>query len=209
MTEQKYNQKEEFVNYITHLFGVFLSIYGTVILVANSKNTAQFVTTTVFGASLFLLFISSSLYHRATSINIKNFFQKIDHAAIYVFIAGTYTPSILFTVESPLSFILLAIIWALAILGITLTCIKLKSKYLSTGLYLLMGWISLMLIGYVWSASHLAVWLLFAGGVLYSIGSLFYLMKPRYMHSIWHLFVLSGAVLHYFAIFELLKTVNI
>lgn len=205
---KEYTLGEKFANTSTHLLGVFLSIYGIVILAANSKNTIQTAATTIFGVTLFLLFLSSVFYHAATNKKLVEFFEKIDHSAIYILIAGTYTPGLLFTLKFPLSVVLLGIIWVLAILGIMFTCVSLKPKYLSTGLYLLMGWISLIFFNNVWAVSHLVVLLLLGGGVLYSIGSLFYLSKYRYTHFIWHLFVLGGAAMHYFAILELLKAIN-
>lgn len=205
---EKYTSGEKFANYFTHLVGVFLSIYGTVILVVNSKNTTQVIATMIYGVALFLLFLSSVFYHTVTNKNAIEFVQKLDHSAIYILIAGTYTPGLLFIIKFPLNFILLGIIWALAIVGIIFTCVTFKSKYLSTGLYLLMGWISLIFFNNAWTTSHLVVWLLLGGGVSYSIGCIFYLKKFLYSHSIWHLFVLAGAMMHYFAILELLKILN-
>lgn len=205
---EKYTSGEKFANSFTHLVGVFLSICGIAALTTNSKNTTQVVATTVYGSALFSLFLSSVLYHAVNNINVIKFFQKIDHSAIYILIAGTYTPGLLFTLKFPLSIVLLGIIWVLAIIGIIFTCVSLKPKYLSTGLYLLMGWISLIFFNNIWTTSHLTVWLLLGGGVFYSIGSVFYLKKFRYSHFIWHLFVIAGAIMHYFAILELLKVLN-
>lgn len=205
---RKYTIGEEFANAFTHLLGALMSIYGIVMLVANSKNTVQAVSTAIFGATLFLLFISSGCYHSVTNEKAKKIFQKIDHSAIYLLIAGTYTPALLLTVKFPLNIFLLTVIWCLAIVGIVFCCIKIKSKSFSAGLYLLMGWLAVFFVYNVWTASHLTVWLLLVGGIFYSLGCAFYLMKIRYMHSVWHLFVITGAVIHYFAIMELLKAVN-
>ena len=123
-------------------------------------------------------------------------------------IAGTYTPILLLVVDFPLSVALLAMTWYLAITGIVYSCLTLKFKYLSTGLYLVMGWLSLFLSYAIWTkASHTALWLLILGGLLYSVGCIFYLIKKKFMHSIWHLFVIAGAVAHYSAIMEILKSV--
>ena len=137
----------------------------------------------------------------------KKVFQKIDHSAIYLLIAGTYTPILLLVVPHPISIILLAMIWYLAITGVVFSCITLKYKHLSVGLYLLMGWVSLFLFWVIWTnSSHLAVYYLLGGGILYSIGCIFYLLKKiPYMHAVWHLFVLGGAICHYLSIMELLK----
>lgn len=209
MTDRrKYTVGEEFANTFTHSLGALMSIYGIVMLAVASKNAMQAASTAIFGASLFLLFQSSACYHAMTNEKAKKVFQKIDHSAIYLLIAGTFTPVLLLTVKFPLSIALLAMIWYLAITGVVFSCITLKSKSLSAGLYLLMGWLSVFLVYNVWTTSHLALWFMIAGGLFYSLGCTFYLMKIKYMHSIWHLFVLGGAVMHYFAIMALLKAVN-
>lgn len=208
MSSIKYSVGEEVANTLTHFLGALISVYGIVMLALNSKNILQVASTAVFGASLFLLFQSSACYHATTNKKAKKICQKIDHSAIYLLIAGTYTPILLLTVKFPLSAILLAIIWVLAITGIVFSCIAIKSKKLSTLIYLLMGWLSVFFIYNVWITSHLAVWLLLGGGLFYSIGCVFYLMKHRYMHSVWHLFVIAGAVMHYFSVLELLRVSN-
>lgn len=209
MGSKQYTAREEFANAFTHLLAALISIYGIVILVANSKNAIQITSTAIFGASLFLLFQSSFFYHATTNEAAKRICQKIDHSAIYMLIAGTYTPALMLTVKSPLSIALVALIWGLAITGIVFSCIKIGSKRLSSTIYLIMGWLSIFFVYNVWIASHLAVWLMLGGGLFYSLGCAFYLMKYRYMHSIWHLFVIAGAATHYFAIMELLKAVNL
>lgn len=205
---RKYTTGEEFANTFTHSLGALMSIYGIVMLAVSSKNAIQASTTAIFGATMFLLFQSSACYHAMTNETAKKVFQRIDHSAIYLLIAGTFTPILLLTVKFPLCVALLAMIWYLAITGVVVSCISVKSKTLSTALYLLMGWLSAFLFYNVWIVSHLSIWLLLGGGLCYSVGCIFYLMKTRYMHSIWHLFVIAGAVLHYFAIMELLKVVN-
>ena len=208
MELRKYSVGEEFANTFTHSLGALMSIYGIVMLAVASKNAVQAASTAIFGATMFMLFQSSACYHAMTNETAKKVFQKIDHSAIYMLIAGTFTPVLLLTVKFPLCIALLAMIWYLAITGIVLSCTTLKSKYLSTGLYLIMGWLSVFLVYNMWMASHISLWLFAAGGVFYSLGCVFYLQKIRYMHSIWHLFVLAGAVMHYFAIIQLLKAVN-
>lgn len=209
MTEtRKYSVGEEFANTFTHSLGALMSIYGIVMLAVNSKDAVQAASTAIFGATLFLLFQSSACYHAMTNETAKKVFQKIDHSAIFMLIAGTFTPVLLLTVKFPLCIALLAMVWYLAITGIVFSCTTLKSKYLSTGLYLLMGWFSVFLVYNLWIVSHLALWLFLAGGLFYSLGCVFYLLRVRYMHSIWHLFVLGGAVMHYLAIMQLLKAVN-
>jgi len=205
---RKFTTEEEIINVLTHLLGALISIYGSIILITASKNVVQAVSTSIFGASLFLMFLSSVCYHAVTNAKIKIGFEKIDHAAIYILIAGTYTPALILTLKFPLSIVMVGLIWGLAFTGVVFTCITLKSELISTLLYLIMGWISLFFIHNIWATSHLSLWLLLGGGIFYSAGCAFYLMKIRYMHSIWHLFVIGGALMHYFAIMELLKALN-
>lgn len=206
MQEKKYTAGEEIANALSHTLGVMFSIYAIVMMAALSKNAAQAASTAIFGATMFILFQASACYHAITSVKAKKVFQKIDHSAIYILIAGTYTPMLILTVPFPYCIAILAMIWYLAIAGVVFSCISLKNKYIATGLYLLMGWMSVFLIYYIWTnGSHQAVYYLLAGGLLYSLGSILYLLKYKYMHSIWHLFVLGGVILHYCSILTLLR----
>lgn len=201
----KYTPGEKFANVFTHFLAALVAIYGIVLFLQNSKNAIQAVSSAIFGLTLVLLFFSSAFYHSVSNEKAIGIFQKIDHSAIYILIAGTYTPALLLTVKFPLSIIMLVIIWGLAITGIIFYCTKFSSKALATGLYLLMGWLGVVFVYNVWMTSHLAVWLMLVGGLFYSAGCAFYLMKIRYMHFVWHLFVIAGAAVQYFAIMELLK----
>ena len=208
-SEVKYTAAEEFLNAFSHSLGAMFSIYAIVMLAVGSHNAIEASSTAIFGATLFILFQSSALYHAMVNETAKKVFQKIDHSAIFMLIAGTYTPILLLVVDFPYSVAILAITWYLAITGIIYSCLTLKFKYLSTGLYLVMGWVSLFLVCAIWNnAGHLAVWLLLLGGLFYSSGCFFYLSKKKYMHCIWHLFVLAGAIAHYLSIMEILKTVS-
>lgn len=203
---RKYTAGEEIANALSHTVGVMFSIYAIVMMAALSKNAAQAASTAIFGATMFLLFQSSACYHAITNEKAKSVFQKIDHSAIYILIAGTYTPILILTIPFPYSIAILAMIWYLAIAGVVFSCISLKNKYIATGLYMLMGWMSVFLIYYIWTnGGHLAVYYLLGGGAFYSLGAILYLLKYKYMHSVWHLFVLAGVVMHYFSILSLLK----
>lgn len=202
----KYTKFEEFLNAFTHAIGALLSIYGIVMLACSSRNALEASSTAIFGATLFILFQSSTLYHAMVNETAKAVFRKIDHSAIFLLIAGTYTPILLIVLPFPHSVAVMSMIWYLAITGIVYSCMTLKFKYLSTALYLIMGWLLIFLFYRIWiTTSHTVVWLLLGGGIVYSIGSIFYMIKKRYMHSIWHIFVILGAVLHYFAIMALIK----
>jgi hemolysin III len=201
--------KEEVYNSLTHFIGALLSVYGAFVLYNMSVSSVTKAATAVFGASLFILFMASAVYHAIINESLKRIFQKIDHSAIYILIAGTYTPILLSVLPYPLSYIMLAVAWGVALIGIIYSCITVKFKYLSTGLYLLMGWMALFLFYSIWhNASHMAMWYLFIGGIFYSLGCVFYLSKKEYMHAIWHLFVIGGAMSHYFCIFEIVKAIN-
>ncbi len=205
-SERRYTPAEEFANAFTHSIGAILSIYAIVMLAVYSHTPAQKASTAIFGATLFILFQSSTLYHAMVNETAKKVFQKIDHSAIFMLIAGTYTPILLLTVAFPYSVALLAMTWYLAVSGIIYSCLTLKFKYLSTGLYLIMGWLSVFLFYSIWhNGSHLAVWYLLLGGIFYSAGCFFYLSKRKFMHCIWHLFVIAGAMSHYFCIVDILK----
>ena len=203
--EKNYTPGEEFANALSHAVGAMLSIFGIVMLAVRSQTATAAATTAVYGASMFLLFQASTCYHAMTNATAKRVFRRIDHSAIYLLIAGTYTPVLMIAVPFPTSVGLLAMIWYLAVTGVVFSCLTLKFRYLSTGLYLVMGWLSLFLLHSLWqNGAYRTIWLLLAGGAVYSVGIVFYLMKTRYMHSVWHLFVLGGAVCHYFAIYHLL-----
>ena len=209
MEEIKYTPKEEFMNAFTHSMGALFSIYAIVMLAVTSETPMEAASTAIFGATLFILFQSSTLYHAMVNETAKKVFRKIDHSAIFMLIAGTYTPILLLTVKFPLSVALMSMTWYIAISGIIYSCLTLKFKHLSTGLYLVMGWLSLFLVYSIWTnASHLAVWYLLAGGLIYSLGCIFYLSKKKYTHSIWHVFVIFGAVFHYLCIMEILKALK-
>ena len=209
MEERKYSSVEEFLNAFSHSIGALFSIYAIVMLAVSSHNPIEASSTAIFGATLFILFQSSALYHAMVNETAKKVFRKIDHSAIFMLIAGTYTPILLLVVDFPLSVALLAMTWYLAITGIIYSCLTLKFKYLSTGLYLVMGWLSLFLFYAIWThASHMAVWLLLIGGFLYSAGCIFYLSKRKFMHFVWHLFVIAGALSHYLSIMEILKSIK-
>ena len=206
MPEKQYTIGEEIANSISHTIGVVFSIYAIVMLAVSSNNAMEAATSTIYASMMFILFQCSACYHAITNVKAKKVFQKIDHSAIYLLIAGTYTPMLMLTVPFPASVAIMASIWYLAILGIVFSCISLKSKHISTGIYMIMGWLSLALVWYIWTnGSHMAVWYLLGGGLLYSVGAIFYLLKFKFSHSIWHLFVLGGAILHYMCILSLLK----
>ena len=203
--EKKYTQGEEFLNAFSHAFGALLAIYAMVMLPFKSASSMQTATTAIYSAMLFISFQSSTCYHAMTNETAKKVFRRIDHSAIYLLIAGTYTPVLMLVLDIPYSIIFLVMIWYLALTGIVFSCLTLKFKRLSTGLYVLMGWLSVFMLYSLWAKGLTTTMIyLIAGGLVYTAGSYFYLSKRKYFHGIWHFFVLFGAILHYIAIVSLL-----
>ncbi|MDX8341136.1 hemolysin III family protein [Draconibacterium sp. IB214405] len=202
---------EEIFNSITHGIGTLLSIAALVLLVvfaAIKGNAWHVVSFSIFGSSLVLLYLSSTLYHSFTREKLKNLFVRFDHAAIFLLIAGTYTPFVLTTIRGALGWTLFGIVWGLAIFGMVIRSIYLtRFRKLMVGIYLAMGWMFLMAIGPIVKnlpASSIAF--LFIGGACYSIGVIFYAWRNlKYGHGIWHLFVLAGSIMHFFSVFYSLR----
>ena len=204
--EMFYTPREEFFNALTHALGALFGIYAIVMLPYYSVTVAQKATTAFYGAMLFILFEASTCYHAVTNEKAKRVLRKIDHSAIYLLIAGTYTPILILVLKEPYSIIWLAVIWYLAITGIVFSCITLKFEKLSTALYIIMGWMSLFLFYYMLNKGLIeTIIYLTVGGVLYSIGCFFYVSEKKYYHTIWHIFVLLGAIAHYLSIMALLS----
>ena len=202
---QRYSLSEEILNASTHGIGIILSIVGLVVLVAfASLNGSSLLigSCAIFGATLIFAYSSSTLYHAITNEKAKQIFRQFDHAAIYLLIAGTYTP-VLTLLDSSLGMTIFIIIWTTAILGVALKFIyPRRFKKLSVVLYLVMGWFILVVIKQLMlSMDSGGLWLMLIGGLFYSIGVIFYVWKSLpYNHAIWHIFVLGGSVSHYFMV---------
>jgi len=197
----------ERMNSITHLLGVVLAIVGLIFLVVRAALTGdpwKIVSCSIYGGTLVTLYTSSTLYHSIKGAS-KRVFQKFDHSAIYLLIAGSYTPFTLVTLRGPWGWSLFAVVWGLAVIGILQDILFSKRRgILSVIIYLLMGWIALVAIRPLSLALPGAgMTLLIAGGLFYTIGIVFYALDKRMIHShgIWHLFVLAGSACHFFAIF--------
>ena len=201
-----YSFGEEIAHTITHGIGALLSIAGLAVLVAFASlngDAWHVVSSSVFGASLVILYSASSLYHGIPHPRAKAVLRQLDHAAIYLLIAGTYTPFLLVSLRGTWGWSLFALIWSLAIAGIVLEFVdSQRFKKLSLGLYLGMGWIVLVAIKPMFDQVAIGgLILLLLGGLSYSLGVIFYIREQMaYHHAIWHLFVLTGSILHYFAI---------
>lgn len=204
---RKYLITNEVLNAITHGVGVVLSIIGFVFLLKKADSGLHYVSFIIYGVSLLLLFLASTLYHSLIFTKAKQVFQVFDHCSIYLLIAGTYTPYCLLYIKGTIGIVLLSIIWLAAIVGIvykSLTLSKVKSvSKLSTIIYNVMGWAVVIALPSLYQSVGLkGLLLLVGGGVAYSVGSVFYSMKNRrYMHVVWHLFVMLGAMLMFFSIY--------
>lgn len=196
---------EEIANSISHGVGLIASMAGApfLILAAVQKgNTLSVVSVSIFATTMVLLYLSSMIYHCLTENRAKQVFLIFDHIAIFLLIAGTYTPFALLILKGALGWSLFGVVWATAIAGtITKLIPTLRHSKLSLGLYLGMGWVILPIIRPLYL--HLPwdglLWLI-AGGVAYTLGVVFYVAKARYAHFIWHLFTIAGTTCHFFAI---------
>jgi len=198
--------KEETINALTHGLGALLSLAGLVVLVvlASLRGDAwHIVSCSIYGVTLLLLFSSSTLYHSFRNERVKHVLRIIDHAAIFLLIAGTYTPFVLVNLRGKWGWSLFGVIWGLALAGIVFQVFFVsRFRVLQTLIYLLMGWLVVIAGKPLLSRVALPglIWLL-AGGLSYTVGALFYLWKKLpYHHAVWHLFVLAGAICHYFAV---------
>ncbi len=198
--------KGEKFNSITHLVGAALATAGLAVLVvmaAHQGDPWKIVSFSVYGTSLLLLFVFSTLYHSLRG-KAKGIFRKLDHHAIYVLIAGTYTPFALVTLRGGLGWSLFAVIWGLAIFGIALDCLpRTGPRIVPVVIYLVMGWLALIALHPLLQALPFAgvVWLV-VGGLFFTVGIVFYATdsRLRHAHGIWHVFVLTGSASHYLAI---------
>lgn len=193
-------------NAYTHLVGTLLALAGTVVLIvlgAMKQDVWKIVSFAIYGASLVILYSASTLYH-STRGRLKAFFRKLDHTAIYLLIAGSYTPFTLVTLRGPWGWWLFGVIWGLALLGILQEFwLGKRTRALSLIIYMLMGWIALVAVVPLVETLSLAgfAWLA-AGGLAYTTGVVFYAYDKRFTHwhGIWHLFVIAGSAFHYCAI---------
>lgn len=197
---------EETANTLTHGLGAVLSLIAgiaLIVLAALNGNPYQIVSAAVYSISLVLLYTASTLYHNARSGRVKRRLEIFDHCAIFVLIAGTYTPFTLVTLNGPLGWSLFGVVWGLASLGILFKLIfATRFQIVSTLAYIAMGWLVVVAAGPMVNAlSGTAIALLVAGGLAYTLGTLFYHNRRiPYSHAIWHLFVLAGSAFHFLAV---------
>lgn len=202
----QYTVAEEILNAVTHGAGALLSAFGLVVLLLNCRHDALTVTSvSVFGGSMILLYLISTVYHGLGVNRGKRVMRTLDHCTIFLLIAGTYTPISLLCFGGTTRWVLFGIVWGTALLGIALNAVSVERfRVFSMICYLGLGWIVVFFLGPLLSRlDGAAVFDLIAGGVCYTLGAALYGVgkKVRYMHAVFHLFVLAGSVFHYFVVF--------
>lgn len=207
MSVSHYSKAEELLHALSHGLGALLGITALIVMLTVSlplQDGWYIASSIIYGSSLILLYSSSTLYHAVSEAVLKRRLRQLDHAAIFILIAGTYTPFLLINLRDSWGFVLFAVIWLIALTGVIIELATgLKYKKLSLSLYLGMGWLVIVaiepMLRYVDTPGLL---LLLAGGLSYSFGVIFYVWKGLFLHHlIWHLFVLAGSVLHFFAVY--------
>lgn len=203
---KKYSWKEELANSITHGIGIGLSIAGLVILIvlaAREGDVWHIVSVSIYGSSLILLYLASTLYHSFQNPKVKKLLRVFDHIAIYLLIAGTYTPFMLVNLRGPWGWSMFGLIWGLALVGIVFKLFFTgRFEKLSLLIYLGMGWLGVVAAKQMWLEVPTGglLWL-GLGGIFYTLGVIFYRWERlRYHHAVWHVFVLAGSICHYFSV---------
>ena len=203
-TKRRYTTGEEIAHSITHGIGAGLAIAGLVILLVYSARygtAIHVVASALYGSTLTLMFLNSTLYHAITAPRAKRVFRILDHSAIFLLIAGSYTPFTIVSIRGGWGWSLFGVVWGLAVLGILFEIFFMdRYKWITAAFYLGMGWIVVLAWSPLKAAMHPAgIRLIFIGGIFYTVGIVFYALKRiPFNHVIWHLFVIGGAVSHYF-----------
>lgn len=205
--ERRQSLGEEIANAVTHGVGLILALIGLVVLCARAYTRGEPVhmaSCSIYGATLVILYGASTLYHSVQTPRVKRWLRIFDHTAIYLLIAGTYTPFTLVALDGGWGWSLFAAIWGLAIIGILYKLLAFgRFRRLSLALYLGMGWLAVIAIGPLWESLPVeAIALIGAGGAAYTLGVIFYALPRRFFHTVWHLFVLGGSAFHYAAVLK-------
>lgn len=201
-----FTKREEIVNALIHGIGVLLSVAALVLLIVFSSlygAAIHVVSFTIYGVTLLFMYTCSTLLHSFPIGKVKNIFEILDHAAIFLFIAGTYTPLMLIVVEGTRGWFLLSLVWILAIGGIIFKIYFVKKfVFVSTLIYIVMGWMIVFALQPIAAkVETMGLILLVLGGLLYTIGTVFYIWRTFYYHhAVWHLFVLAASATHFFTI---------
>ncbi|WP_114194599.1 PAQR family membrane homeostasis protein TrhA [Edaphovirga cremea] len=208
LSDKGYPWAEEIANSISHGIGFVFGIVGLVLLLIQAVDTGAGATAitsySLYGGSIILLYLASTLYHAIPHQRAKYWLKKFDHCAIYILIAGTYTPFLLVGLDSPLARGLMIVIWSMALIGVIFKlAFAHRFEALSLITYLTMGWLSLIVIYQLaMKLSIGGITLLAVGGIVYTLGVIFYASKRiRFGHAIWHAFVLGGSACHFMAVY--------
>ena len=202
-----YSPKEELANAVTHGLGALLSLIALVVMVgfsAKNGDVWHVISTSIYGTTLLFLYSASTLYHSIWHERTKEIFQRLDHAGIFLLIAGTYTPFTLVTLQGDVGWMLFAVVWGVAFAAMAMELNqKVRNEKVSLALYVGLGWVIVFAIKpLIQNLAAPGLWLLVAGGLSYTVGIVFYVRHSlAFHHAIWHLFVLVGSALHFFSIF--------
>jgi hemolysin III len=200
-----YSPLEESLNAVTHGLGFVAAFVGLVLMLLRVEGIYGQVACVVYGLSMMMMFLSSALYHGVSRPELKKVLKTIDHSAIYVLIAGTYTPLMVLAVGGTVGLLAMVLIWSIAITGILFKCFA-NNRFpkLSLVTYLLMGWLAVFFIYPLYNALEATgIYLLLAGGLCYTVGVVFYAAKKiQFTHAIWHLFVAAGCFCHFLTIYS-------
>lgn len=199
------SHSEELASMITHAIGSILSVASLIVMVILAGNDPwKIIAGTTFGTTLILLYTSSTLYHSFSGPRVKSFFQILDHSAIYLLIAGSYTPLALVTLRGPWGWSLFGVVWLMAIAGVLTKALMKNNRehWISTAIYLVMGWLAVIaIVPLVKALPAGGMALIVSGGLCYTGGVVFFVWKKlKFNHAVWHLFVLAGSLCHVLAV---------
>lgn len=203
-SDPDYTAKEELINALSHGVGLVLAIIGAVFLLLRSETSVATASCAVYAASLITMFLASTLYHSCTVAHIRRQLKLIDHSAIYLLIAGTYTPFLAISLGGWLGWVSISVIWSIALFGVIFKVfVGHRFPRISVITYLVMGWLAILLAYPLYNAvPSFGLLLLVAGGLSFSIGVAFYVKKHiTFTHAVWHFFVIAGCACHFFAIY--------
>lgn len=210
-----YSNREEIYNSFSHVLGIIFSVIAIFLLIFQSlkgDSLVNLISCVIYGFALIMMYSASSMYHYCKVGTLKAKLRIIDHLNIYILIAGTYTPIALIALNGAVGWVIFSLMWTLAILGIIYKLTAFGSSWVSSLLYILMGWVAIFFIVQIIDAiPTISFMLLLLGGMFYTCGVVFYMLDEIYefMHFIWHIFVLLGSVFHFFAIFLYIAPMNI
>lgn len=203
---------EEIANAVSHGLGAIFGLVAFFLFLNVANSWQEYVAGTIFSLAIFLLFISSTLYHAfPPKLGVKRIFKRLDHISIYLLIGASFAPLLLVVADQPLGYIFFSVQWVIIILGIIFKAIFIdKFQVFHVVMFLMLGWSALLLLGQFENLSLTAMSLTIWGGIAYSLGIVFYASsrKFKYAHFIWHLFVIAGVVLHFIANFGFIFLVN-